>query len=222
MRPRVTEVFPFLTPLRQWQRKKVFYLKMRFDGREYASKKSSTRLPYKIASMRSLLINENTGFDIVYQHNKVHNLQLAARTVNGLLIYPGQTFSFWQRVRHADAVTPYKAGLTVVNGKLTITQGGGLCQLSTLLYRLLSKTNMTLIERHSHSGETLTPAPDEAEMPQNSDATVSEGWLDLKFENVTHAIYQIDVTSDEQYLYGKVLSDTHEKEKVPEYTRELS
>ena len=76
-RKRLTQVFPFLLPLRKWQRKKLFYLKMQLDGRRYAKKKSDQLLPNVVFETSSLMLNENSGFDMKYQINKVHNLKLA-------------------------------------------------------------------------------------------------------------------------------------------------
>lgn len=44
-RKRLTQIFPFLLPLRKWQRKKFFYFKMWLDGYRYAQKKSEKTLP---------------------------------------------------------------------------------------------------------------------------------------------------------------------------------
>ncbi len=109
-RRRVTQIFPFLLPVRRWQRKQFFYLKMHFDGRSYAEKRVDAQLPYQIFETSSLMINENSGYDIKYQQNKVHNLKLAAATFHGLVIRPGQTFSFWRCARQADKKEPYKDG----------------------------------------------------------------------------------------------------------------
>ena len=100
-RKRLTQVFPFLIPLRVWQRKRCFYLKMRMDGRKYARERGDL-LPYIGFEARSRMLNPATGADMTYQQNKVHNLKLAARMLNGVVIRPGETFSFWQLVRHAD------------------------------------------------------------------------------------------------------------------------
>lgn len=207
MKRRLTEVFPFLIPLRRWQRKTMFYIGMRFDGNDYADRKTAARLSTECARISSLLINERTGYDISFQYNKVHNLQLASRPINGLLIFPGQTFSFWHCVRRADKATPYKDGLVVMNGKVTSAKGGGLCQLSTMLYRLLSQTELTEIERHGHTGERLAPAPDEVDVLPDTDATVSEGWLDLKFKNETPHTYQIEIAFDGTHMHGVAYSD---------------
>lgn len=89
---RVTEVFPFLIPLRTWQRKKFFYLKMRFDKNRYAKTIADNLLPYTLYETSSILINENSGFDKIYQLNKVHNLKLAAHTLNRIVIAPNEVF----------------------------------------------------------------------------------------------------------------------------------
>ena len=77
-RKRITEVLPFLLPLRKWQRKKLFYLKMQMDGSRYAKSKAKALLPYKVYETSSLMMNANSGFDMKYQRNKVHNLKLSA------------------------------------------------------------------------------------------------------------------------------------------------
>ena len=63
------------------------------------------------------MINEGSGFPLKYQYNKVHNLKLAAKKIDGLLIRPGETFSFWKAAKDADRDAPYLDGLSLVNGK---------------------------------------------------------------------------------------------------------
>ena len=109
-RKRLTQVFPFLLPIRKWQRKKLFYLEMLIDGNKYAKNKSEALLPNTVFETSSLMMNENSGFDMKYQINKVHNLKLAARTINKVIIEPNETFSFWQLVRWADHHEKYKDG----------------------------------------------------------------------------------------------------------------
>ena len=105
-RKRVTELFPFLIPLRTKQRKFCFYLGMRLDKNTYCKARLEGALPYVVFEDSSQLYNTETGFDMVYQENKVFNLKLAAKELNGLLIRPGETFSFSQAIRYADRHTP--------------------------------------------------------------------------------------------------------------------
>lgn len=204
-RKRITEIFPFLLPLRQWQRKLFFYTKMYFDGNKYTKEKSKDLLPHKVYEVDSLMINKNSGFHIKYQLNKVHNLKLAASTIDGLVIKPNETFSFWQLVRYGDKYEPYKDGLDLVNGQIKGSYGGGLCQLSNMLFWMFLHTPLTIIERHSHTIQNIPPATDD--LLVGVDATISEGWKDLKIKNETQYTFQIVITFDDEYMYGSILSD---------------
>ena len=204
-RKRITQVVPFLLPLRVAQRKMFFYAGMRFDGHAYAKTIQDGLFPYKLFSANSGLYNANTGFDMIYQENKVFNLKLASKTLNGLLIKPGETFSFWRAVRYADKHIPYKDGLTVTNDKLVASPGGGLCQMSNLLFWVFLHSPLTIVERHTHKLRGFpTLRKDE---PEGVDATVSEGWLDLKVKNETDMTFQIGIAFDDTHIIGSLFTD---------------
>jgi len=78
---RITQLFPFLLPIRRTQRKIIFYATMRFDLNRYAKTKAPELLPFCIYETKSKLLNENTCLDMRYQENKVFNLKLAAKTL---------------------------------------------------------------------------------------------------------------------------------------------
>ncbi|MDR1598911.1 MAG: glycopeptide resistance accessory protein VanW [Oscillospiraceae bacterium] len=201
----MTRRFPFLLPARQWQRKKCYYMGMRLDGSRYASRKEAL-FPYELAGAKSLLVNERTGMDIKYQYNKIHNLRLASEAVSRVVIHPGETFSLWWLARHADKRERYKDGLCVVCGKLTAVYGGGLCQLSNTLFWLFLHTPLTIVERHPHGvKEFPNPSPDD---PSGVDATILEGWLDLRARNDTREPMQIELDQDETRYYGRILVPT--------------
>jgi len=204
-RKRLTQIFPFPLPIREAQRKICFYAGMRFDSRRYAETIDTKQLPYTLFEAGCALYNHNTGFDMAYQENKVFNLKLAAKTLNGLLIRPGETFSFWRLVRHADKKVPYKDGLTVKDGKLTTAQGGGMCQMSNLLFWMFLHTPLTVIER---SGHDIKEFPEQnSDAIKGVDATISEGWLDVKVRNDTEHTYQIAVAFDDENIIGRIFAD---------------
>jgi vancomycin resistance protein VanW len=204
-RKRLTQTFPFLLPVRLLQRKMCFYTGMQFDGCRYADTIEVRQLPYKLFEASWALYNCNTGFDMIYQENKVFNLKLAANTLDKLLIRPGETFSFWRLVRYADKHTPYKDGLVLMDGKLTTAPGGGLCQMSNLLFWLFLHTPLTVVERRGHDVREF-PETNNNEI-KGVDATISEGWIDLKVRNDTGGTYQISVTFDDENILGTVLVD---------------
>lgn len=187
-RPRLTQVFPWLLPLRVRQRKACRYARMALDRATYADRTLADPLPFEIARQDQRVINPNSGYAIVYQYNKLHNLRLAAATLDGLLIAPGETFSFWWRVRKADQETPYKDGLVLQDGAIVGGYGGGLCQLSDMLLWLFLHTPLTVTEHHPHTVASFAPAPDEV---LGVDATVNEGWQDLQVFNPTGSSYQL-------------------------------
>lgn len=202
----LTQFFPWLLPIRKKQRLFCFYAAMRFDRNHYCATQQAEQLPHQLFASSCPMYNENTGFDMVYQENKVFNLKLAARPINGLMIRPGETFSFCWATRHADRDTPYKAGLTEVYGKLTTEQGGGLCMLSNLLFWLFLHTPLTVVERHGHRKKDFPEPPSDA--PMGVDATVAAGWLDLKVRNDTDRTFQICIAFDEANIYGEIRSNT--------------
>ena len=204
-RIRMTQRFPWLLPLRRRQRKLCFYAKLRLDGNRYARRQARERLPVTLFASSCPMYNRETGFDMVYQENKVFNLKLAARTLDGLVIAPGESFSFWDRVRRADRDMPYKEGLAEVDGKLVTQYGGGLCQISNLLCWLFLHTPLTLTERHGHGTKDFPEPPSDA--PLGVDATVAEGWLDLRVRNDTPYRFQLCLTFDDSHIIGEIRMD---------------
>lgn len=89
---------------------------MLFDGNRYATEKSQTRLPNKVFEASSFMLNENSGIDMEYQINKIHNLKLAAKSINKIVIAPNDTFSFWQVARWADRYENIRMGFILLMG----------------------------------------------------------------------------------------------------------
>lgn len=201
-RKRITELAPWLLPLRKAQKRTFFYAKMALDKNKYAAERSGEMLENQIFTTSSVIINRESGFDIQYQYNKAYNLEVAARPVNGVLIRPGETFSFWKLVRNADAKTPYKEALALKEGEMSTVSGGGLCQLSNLLFWMFLHTPLTIVERHSHSTEFFSASV--CGMPEGADAAIAEGWKDLKVRNDTRNVFQVfaEVKGDE--LCGEI------------------
>lgn len=205
-RKRLTEIFPALLPLRQWQKKKMFYAQMKYDGRKYAQTVIKDELPHTVIEIETRMINPNTGNDMKYQYNKVHNLKILAKTMDHVVIHPHETFSFWFLGKDAEKTYgSYKEGLVLENGKLTGVKGGGLCHMSNTLFQAFLHTPLTVIERHPHAIDDI-PSPDPG-TPYGVDATVTEGWQDLKVTNNTDADYQILTSFHEDDMRIRIVSD---------------
>ena len=116
-----------------------------------------------------------------YSENKKHNLALAINRLENIVIQPGNLFSFWHLVGNPNYKNGYKEGRTIINNQLQSDIGGGLCQLSGLIYWLILKAGLVTTERHPHTHDIYTESTRFA--PLGSDATVVYGYKDLRFIN---------------------------------------
>jgi vancomycin resistance protein VanW len=116
-----------------------------------------------------------------YSENKRQNLVQAIQQMNQIVILPGELFSFWALVGEPTRRKGYVEGRTLVGGKLQAEVGGGLCQLSGLIYYLALQAGLQVVERYPHSVDIYT---DETRFtPLGSDATVVYGYKDLRVVN---------------------------------------
>ena len=115
--------------------------------------------------------------------NKVFNMQKAGKKINQVLITPGEIFSFWEVVGYPGPWQGYRKGRNLVAEKIQSAYGGGLCQVSGILYHLALGTGLEIVERHNHSVDIYTE--NERFAPLGSDATVVYGYKDLRFRNTT-------------------------------------
>lgn len=115
--------------------------------------------------------------------NKIHNLSLAIARINNILIQPGEIFSFWHLAGKPSQKNGYQKSRSIINGEMEAALGGGLCQLSGLIYFLALRAGLQVIERHAHSIDIYKE--EERFTPLGSDATVAYGYKDLRFLNQT-------------------------------------
>lgn len=191
IKKRLTQKYPWMLPIRKKQRVFCFYLSMYFDKNHYAKVKTDKELEFIVSEVDCPMVNHKTGFDIQYQQNKIFNCSLASNTMNKIVIGPGETYSFWKLVKNADKSTPYKDGLVVVDGKTTTAYGGGLCQLSNLLFNLFLRSPLSIVERVGHRVKEFPELSNDVVL--GIDATIAEGWIDLKIKNDTTNNYQIQL-----------------------------
>ena len=105
-----------------------------------------------------------------------HNIEISTQAINGTIVMPGETFSFNEVVGPRTEATGYQEAGTYVGNKVEPGIGGGICQVSTTLYRAVMRANIRSTERTNHSMAVGYALP-------GLDATVSYGYLDYKFTN---------------------------------------
>jgi vancomycin resistance protein VanW len=116
-----------------------------------------------------------------WAENKKHNLRIAISKFQDLPIYPSEIFSFWHYVGNPTKKAGYKVGINIIKNRLDFDYGGGLCQLSGLLYHLALASVLGIVERSPHSADLYT---DETRYtPLGADATTAYGYKDLRFRN---------------------------------------
>jgi vancomycin resistance protein VanW len=162
------------------------------------------RLPYECFSHETPLKRELRDVDIQYQINKIINLKLAVSRMDGLVLKPGETFSYWKLIGKPNKRKGYAPGMVLFCGTYHMGMGGGLCQLSNLLYWLSLHTPLTIVERYRHSYDVF---PDSNRtQPFGSGATCFYPYRDLMIRNDTDLDFQLDLKVGETHLEGKWLT----------------
>lgn len=108
--------------------------------------------------------------------NRTTNIKLASSKIDGIVILPGETFSYNITVGKRTAEAGFKSAAVYAGGEVTTGIGGGICQVSSTLYNCVLLSNLEIVERHNHG---FNPGYVKA----GTDATVSWGGPDFKFKN---------------------------------------
>ena len=174
------------------------------QGKKFAKKKSKEDLKYIWKGHTKLLLRKLQGVDMNLQKNKTKNLQLACEKIDGIIINPGEEFSFWNLVGNATKRKGYKEGLVISNNKMKTGIGGGLCQMANMIHWLVLHTPLEVTELHHHS-DALFPDVKRRE-PFGTGTSISYKALDYRFKNTTQYPIQIRVWLDDTYLYGELRS----------------
>ena len=167
----------------------------------WASKRQSIPLPHRQATHATPLYRHLRGEEMELQQNKVINLQLAAAKLNGVLLYPGETFSYWRLIGKPSRKKGYREGMVLFLGRIGSDVGGGLCQMSNLIFWMTLHTPLTVVERYRHSHDVF---PDSNRtQPFGSGATCAYPHRDLMIRNDTDRIYQLCVRVTQTHLEGE-------------------
>jgi vancomycin resistance protein YoaR len=142
--------------------------------------------------------------------NRIHNVQLVSRLINGKLIAPGTTFSFNQATGARTASKGFLEAPVIMNGELTTGLGGGVCQVSTTVFNAAYEAGLKITARTNHALYI-------SHYPQGRDATVDYPDVDLRFVNDTpHWLllrtfvgsYSLDVELYGAPIHRRVVSET--------------
>lgn len=205
---------------------KVYYSAKRYkqwylSGKNYAKDIVKEEHPYIIFKHSTPLIRKLKDVDMKLQYNKITNLRLAVKKLNGIVIKPGEIFSYWKLIGKTSYKKGYLDGLVLCSdGTFKAGVGGGLCQLSNLIYWMTLHSALSVTERHRHSHDIF---PDVNRIqPFGTGATCSYNSLDLQIYNGTGKNYQLIVYLTNEKLVGEWRSSEPAINKYEVYEKEHS
>lgn len=160
------------------------HLKNFFSSDKFAVVRSKKPLKEVGHSTCCCMIKRGEGINPELQINKAENIRLACLKINGLIINPGETFSFWKIVGCTSRKKGFLEGRILMNGKLVSGVGGGLCNLANSLHIVVMNSPMTVTELHHHS-DALAPDERGVRRPYSAGTSVNYNFLDFRFRNDT-------------------------------------
>lgn len=176
-----------------------------FSGEKFARTINTLPLPVVVKSHTSSILRRLEGVDMELQRNKATNLRIACAKVNGIMINPGETFSFWRLIGEPGEKQGYREGLVISAGKLEKGTGGGLCQLANLIHWLVLNSPLTVTELVHHSDALF---PDSGRrVPFGTGTSVFYKNVDYRFKNTTDRPVQLLVWVDEAQLCGELRAE---------------
>ena len=183
----------------------IRHLKNFFGKEKIARSHSKDTLPNIVKSHSSILLRKLYGVDMKLQENKVANIELACKKINGLIIKPGETFSYWCSLGPVTKSHGYKEGLIISKGNFTSGYGGGLCQMANMIHYLVLNSPLLVTELHHHS-DALFP-DDRRRVPFGTGTSVCYNYIDYRFKNTTDQNVQILVWVENGELCGELRSE---------------
>ena len=168
----------------------------------WAGERQSQSLPARFFAHATPLKRQLRGEEMVWQENKVVNLRLAAARLDGLVIRPGETFSYWRLIGKPSLRKGYREGMVLFLGRIGSDTGGGLCQLSNLIFWMALHSPLTVVERYRHSHDVFPDA--NRTQPFGSGATCAYPRRDLMLRNDTDQPFQLRLRVGETHLEGEL------------------
>ena len=198
------EISPICYDISVFKERTKRNIKNKFDNKKLAKKRVNYELPNIVKSHTSIILRKLYNVDMKLQENKRTNLTIAASKINGIIIEPGEIFSFWYLVGNVTKKEGYLDGLVISSKGLTKDIGGGLCQLANMIHYLVLNSPLETIELHHHS-DALFP-DDRRRVPFGTGTSVFYNYLDYRFVNNTDQNVQLLLWVEDDILCGELRS----------------
>ncbi len=178
-----------------------------FKAKEFTTVKATdlTGFKYTIFTHKTRLIREYPEPWYTLQYNKIDNLALIIPNFDNIVLPPNKKFSFWKIGGRTSSRKGFKEGMTLIDGQVSKSIGGGLCQLSNALFWAALHSGFDIVERHRHSMDIF---PDtHRDIPFGSGATIFYNYVDLIFKNNLKNNYLFHIYLDDEFLHVEIYSD---------------
>jgi len=172
----------------------------------FAKEIKKEKLEYIIFRHRTPMLRKLKDVDMQWQYNKAENLKIATGRLNGIVMKPGEVFSYWKMLGEPKEKEGYKEGMVLKrDGTFEGGIGGGLCQLSNLIYWMTINSPLTITERWRHMWDVFPDAG--RTQPFGSGATCFYNYMDLQIRNDMEQEFQFIFNIDEEFLNGEIRSE---------------
>lgn len=175
---------------------------------EFATDRTGDEAQFPVLLFRhtSVLVRDPERAEQDLQQGKINNLRIAAAALDRVVLPPARILSFWHLVGRPTARKGYAPGLELYKGRLVASVGGGLCQLSNLLYWMALHVNLEVAEWHRHDRDLF---PDKnRKVPFGAGATVFYNYLDLRIRNSLEQPILLRIGVGEKELWGEFRGTT--------------
>lgn len=180
-----------------------------------------TLYPKVDAEVLSSIRTKPIGYYVTYfnsnNKNRSHNIALAAKAIDSVVVFPGESFSFNEVVGMRTLDKGYKRAGVIVRGELSEGVGGGICQVSSTLFNAIDRAGLKIVKRYSHSRNVPY-------VLAGRDATVSWGGPDFVFQNVYNQPILIRAYRSGGQISVSVYSSEHieyQPRHVPSMSKQL-
>lgn len=196
-------------PLAYWLSTKkgrlMRHLANRQAGGSFAGTISHDTLPHVAATYTSPVAGEIEGIPADTVKSRADNIWLSASVIDGLVVRPGEVFSFWHLVGNCTPARGFGKAFIVSGGKMVLEYGGGACLVATLLHNLVLGTPLKVEELHHHSDALFPDKP--GRVPYELGVSLLYNYIDYRFQNDTDQTVQIKLAKTPGALVGELRSE---------------
>lgn len=160
----------------------------------------------KLKPITDRLVTFSTGLG-GSSRNRVHNIQLACRAIDGTVLLPGDVFSYNETVGPRVPSAGFREAPVIIQGRLQPGTGGGICQVSSTLYNAVLLADLAVVRRSHHAFPVHY-------LPAGRDATVVDGAIDFRFKNTFKHPVAIDAKVDGRKVVFNIYGHPEDRREV--------